>query len=83
MEDYCKRTVFVKPRALNSLHQIDKYQMVKLIVPNVKSKLRVSIPMPDMLYEYKSIEAFPQQQGQLRSMKKEMIANSQGLIYPF
>jgi hypothetical protein len=83
VEDYFKRTVFVKSRALNSLRQIDKYQLVKQIVPNVKSKLKVSNPMPDMLYEYKSIEAFPQQQGQLRSMRKEMIANSQGLIYPF
>jgi hypothetical protein len=39
--------------------------------------------MPDSAYGCKGIEAFSQQQGQLRFMGDEMIANSQGLIYPF
>ncbi|KAG9238341.1 hypothetical protein BJ875DRAFT_56741 [Amylocarpus encephaloides] len=35
-----------------------------------------------MLFGYTD-EAFPQQQTQLISMGNEMVANSQGLIYPF
>ena len=57
--------------------------MAKHIVPDFGSKLKVSIPVPDMLYGYNCLRAFPQQQAQLRSIGNEMIANTQGLLYPF
>jgi hypothetical protein len=57
--------------------------MAKHAVPNVASKLKVSTPVPDMLYGYNRIGAFPQQQAQLLSMGNEMVANTQDLMYPF
>jgi hypothetical protein len=36
-----------------------------------------------MLYGYNRHAAFPQQQSQLISMGTEMVANNQGLVYPF
>ena len=83
VEDYFKSKIFAKPEPLGSLKRIDKIPMAKHIVPDVGSKLKVSIPVPDMLYGYNSIGAFPQQQAQLRFMGNEMVANSQDLIYPF
>ncbi|KAF7861552.1 hypothetical protein EAF04_008114 [Stromatinia cepivora] len=85
VEDYFKNKIFDKPEPLSNLKRIDKNPMAKYNVPNIGSKLKVSIPVPDMLYGYNSIEAFPlpQQQAQLRSMGNEIIANSQDLIYPF
>lgn len=50
--------------------------MAKQAVPNVGSKLKVSTPVPDMLYGYNSIGAFPQQEAQLRSI------DVLGALYP-
>jgi hypothetical protein len=51
--------------------------MSKHAVPDVGSKVKVSIPMPDLLYGYNRLGAFT------RSMGMEMVANSNGLVYPF
>lgn len=57
--------------------------MAKHTVPSSGSKLKVSTPVPDMLHGYNRHVAFPYQQAQLISMGTEMVANNQGLMYPF
>lgn len=83
VENYFKANIFPNPKSSDSLKRIDKNAMVKHVVPDVGSKLEVSIPSPDMLYGYNRLGAFPQQSAQLRSMGNEMVANTQGLVYPF
>lgn len=56
--------------------------MSKHTVPQVDPKLKVSTPVPDMLYGYNR-SAFPKQQVQLISMGSEVVANNQDLLYPF
>lgn len=82
VEDYFKANISPRPGPSGSLKRIDRLPMSKHVVPNVQSKLKVSTPVPDMLFGYTD-EAFPQQQTQLISMRIEMVANSQGLMYPF
>lgn len=55
--------------------------MAKHTVPRTGSKLKLSTPVPDMLYGYRD-RTFTQQ-SQLISMGTEPIANSAGLLYPF
>jgi hypothetical protein len=83
VEEYFHANIFPKPKLSDSLQRTNKNPMARHVVPDVGSKLKVSTPVPDMLYGYNSIGAFPQQQAQLRSMGNEMVANSQDLIYPF
>ncbi|KAK5013183.1 hypothetical protein LTR60_003999 [Cryomyces antarcticus] len=83
VENYFKANIFPDPEQSDSLDRIEKNPMAKRVVPNVGSKLRVSTPWPDMLYGYNRLGAFPQQQAQLRSMGNEIVANTQGLVYPF
>ncbi|KAF2789130.1 hypothetical protein K505DRAFT_341527 [Melanomma pulvis-pyrius CBS 109.77] len=56
--------------------------MFKHTVPTTGFDARVSTPIPDMLYGYDN-RAFGQQQAQLNSMGEDMLANNQGLVYPF
>jgi hypothetical protein len=83
VENYFKANIFPDPERSDSLKRIDKNPLVKHAVPNTGSKLKVSTPCPDMVYGYNRLGAFPQQQAQLRSMGTEMVANTQGLMYPF
>ncbi|KAF2185811.1 hypothetical protein K469DRAFT_707477 [Zopfia rhizophila CBS 207.26] len=83
VEDYFKDKIFPKPRPLSSLKRTDRQPMSKHTVPSTGSKLKVSNPVPDMLYGYNRRGAFPQQQVQLISMGTETVANNQGLMYPF
>ena len=47
-------------------------------------KLRVSNPVPDMLYGYDRLGAFTRtEHAQFNSMGNTMVANDQNLIYPF
>ncbi len=80
---YFQNNIFYEPDPLDSLQRADKLPMAKHLVPGVGSLLKVSIPVPDMIYGY-TREAFSEQQEvQLYSMGYEMVANSLGLIYPF
>ncbi|TAQ85520.1 hypothetical protein B7494_g6176 [Chlorociboria aeruginascens] len=83
VENYFKANIFPEPGRSDSLKRIDKNPIAKQVVPSVGSNLKVSTPVPDMLYGYNRLGAFPQQQTQLISMGTEIIANSQGLIFPF
>ena len=84
VEDYFRGKIFAKPAPQDSLKRIDKNPMAKQVVPDVGSKLKVSTPVPDMLYGYNRLGAFTHgHQAQFRSMGNEMAANSQDLIYPF
>ncbi|TVY85513.1 hypothetical protein LSUE1_G004890 [Lachnellula suecica] len=83
VENYFKATVFPDPGPSDCLKRIDKIPMAKNAAPNVGSKLKVSNPMPDMLYGYNRQGAFSEHQVQLRFMGNEMTANSQGLLCPF
>lgn len=82
VEDYFRDNIFSRSGASGSLDRADRQPMTKHTVPNTGSNLKVSTPVPDMLYGYNN-QAFPQQQTQLISMGTEMLANSQGLMYPF
>ena len=82
--NYFKANIFPDPGPSDSLKHVDTYPMAKQVVPDVGSKLKVSTPVPDMLYGYNRLRAFTHgQQAQFRSMGNEMVVNSQGLVYPF
>ncbi|KAG9231564.1 hypothetical protein BJ875DRAFT_113334 [Amylocarpus encephaloides] len=83
VEDYFKANIFPNPKPLDSLYRINRNPMAEHVVPDVGSKLKVSNPVPDMLYGYNRLGAFPHQQTKLISMGTEMVANNQGLIFPF
>jgi hypothetical protein len=76
VEDYFRNNIFAKPAPLDSLKRIDKNPMSRQVVPNVGSKLKVSTPVPDMLYGYNRRGVFSQQSVQLRSIGNEMVANT-------
>ena len=83
VEKYFQTNIFPDPKSWDSLQRTDRLPMAKRAVPEVGSNLKVSGPVPDMLYGYNRHGAFPQQQAQLISMGTEIVANSQDLIYPF
>ncbi|KAK7409400.1 hypothetical protein QQX98_008409 [Neonectria punicea] len=69
----------------DGLRRSDRQPMAEHAVPSTGSSLKVSTPVPDMLFGYNRQEAFPEQQAQLISLGTEMVANNQyqGLLYPF
>ncbi|KAL7938256.1 hypothetical protein V8C35DRAFT_291401 [Trichoderma chlorosporum] len=83
VEEYFNTNIFPRPDVTESLQRSNRQPMAKHTVPSTKSKLKVSKPVPDMLYGYNRREAFPQQHPQLLSMETQPIANDQGLLYPF
>ncbi|KAH6874973.1 hypothetical protein B0T10DRAFT_541041 [Thelonectria olida] len=85
VEDYFRDKILPKPGPTDSLKRSDRQPMAKHTVPSTGSGLKVSTPVPDMLYGYNRQKAFPQQQTQLISMGTEMVANNQyqSLLYPF
>jgi hypothetical protein len=82
VEKYFHTYIFPDPEPTDILKCTDRIPMAKHAVPDVGSKLKVSTPVPDMLFGYTD-EAFRQQRTQLISIGNEIVANSQGLIYPF
>ena len=84
VEDCFRTRIFPDRDPGDSLERSDRQPMAKHTVPSTGSGLKISTPVPDMLYGYRE-EAFAQQQAQLISMGTEMVANnqSQGLVYPF
>lgn len=82
VENYFKDNLFPKPKLSCELSRTDRQPMFKHAVPDSGSKLKVSTPVPDMLYGYTD-GAFAQQQTQLMSMGTSIMANNLGLIYPF
>jgi hypothetical protein len=85
VEKYFQTHIFPDPKSLDTLKRSDRQPMAKRTVPNIGSKVKVSTPVPDMLYGYNRHEAFPRQQTQLVSMGTEMVATNQvqSLLYPF
>ncbi|KAF5024698.1 hypothetical protein F66182_3227 [Fusarium sp. NRRL 66182] len=83
VEDYFRDTIFPKFAPSDSLDRADRQPMAKHTVPGTGSSLKVSTPVPDMIYGYNRQMAFPQQQAQLISMGTEMAANTSDLVYPF
>ncbi|KAH8759497.1 hypothetical protein F5883DRAFT_648095 [Diaporthe sp. PMI_573] len=83
VEDYFTGKIFPKPGASDTLKRSDRQPMAKHAVPSSDPSLKVSTPVPDMLYGYNRHAAFPRQQSQLISMGTGMVANNQSLIYPF
>jgi hypothetical protein len=59
VENYFKANIFPYPGRSDSLKRIDKNPMARHVVPDVRSKLKVSTPRPDMLYGYNRFGAFP------------------------
>ena len=83
VERYFHTNVFPDPEPTDILQSSDRLPMAKHAVPDFGSKLKVSTPVPDLLYGYSRNRAFHQQQAQFPSMGNEMVANSNGLVYPF
>ena len=84
VEDYFRANVFTKPSPTDVIKRIEKAPMVKRVVPDLGSEFKLSTPFPDVLYRFNRVRAFTQrQQTLLRRMDNEMVANSQGLLYPF
>jgi hypothetical protein len=82
VQNYFQAEVF--PRSAGALKRSDRLPMGRGVVPDSGSNLKVSTPMPDILYGYNRTGAFTEvQQAQFNSMGNEMTANSQDLIYPF
>ncbi|KAK4140955.1 uncharacterized protein C8A04DRAFT_14488 [Dichotomopilus funicola] len=82
VEAYFRRRIFPEPEPGDGLVRDERQPMPKHAVPSAGSSLKVSTPVPDILYGYHR-KAFPQQQTQLISMRNEMLGNNQGLMYPF
>ncbi|KAJ4308166.1 hypothetical protein N0V84_012254 [Fusarium piperis] len=83
VEKYFQNRIFPDGDRANSLKRSDRLPMAKHTVPSTGSGLKVSTPVPDMLYGYNRQNAFPQHLAQLISIGPETVANTQGLIYPF
>lgn len=84
VENYFKSEVFPDPGLSGNLQSSDRLLMSRHVVLDVGSKVKVSTLMPDLLYGYNPLGAFTDgHQAQFRSMGNEMVANSNGLVYPF
>ncbi|KAK4196192.1 hypothetical protein QBC40DRAFT_287797 [Triangularia verruculosa] len=84
VEQYFRTNVFPYPTPSDGLKRCDRQPMARHTVPNIGAKLKISNPVPDMLYGYPRNGAFTRpQQAQFNSMGNIMVANSQNLIYPF
>jgi hypothetical protein len=84
VEQYFKNEVFPDPGPSDVLQSSGRLPMSKHTVPDVGSKVKVSTPVPDILYGYNRLGAFTDgQKAQFTSMGNEMVANSDGLVYPF
>lgn len=83
VEKYFQDRIFPDCGPGDILDRADRQPIAKHTVPSNSSKLKLSTPVPDMLYGYSRQGAFPQQQSQLISMGNTVVANNQGLIYPF
>jgi hypothetical protein len=59
IENYFKANIFPNPKLSDSLKHIDKNPIAKRAIPNIRSKLKVSTPYPNILYGYNSLRAFP------------------------
>ncbi|KAL2260363.1 hypothetical protein VTK26DRAFT_5650 [Humicola hyalothermophila] len=85
VKKYFYDRVFPDPGPEDSLQLCERQPMARSMVPNASSKLKVSTPVPDLLYGYNRSQGFRQQQTQLISMGSEMMGTNQprSLIYPF
>ncbi|OAA62644.1 hypothetical protein SPI_04184 [Niveomyces insectorum RCEF 264] len=86
VEEYCKTYIFPKPGPVDGLQRSNRQPMTRNSVPTTTPKLRVSTPVPDLLYGYSRYGAFsPQQQTQLIAMGTDVLATNQAqsLLYPF
>jgi len=81
VERYFHTRIFPDPKSSDVLKRTDKTPVAKHTVPSVGSGLKVSTPVPDILYGYRG-GAFTQQ-SQLISMGTQPFANTTGLLYPF
>lgn len=82
VEHFFQNNIFTDQDLTLGLRRDQRCHMSKHVVPSAGTELRVSTPVPDMLYGYTN-EAFPQQRAQIISMGSEIRANYQGLIWPF
>ncbi|KFY80967.1 hypothetical protein V499_00236 [Pseudogymnoascus sp. VKM F-103] len=81
---YFQEQLFLVSEQTDILKGSLKLPMSKLVVPGVDSELRVSIPVPDILYGYDSLGAFTdEEQVQLNSMVIPVFGNNDGLVFPF
>lgn len=75
--------IFPNPGSFHDLKRADKLPIARRLVPDVGSAIKVSIPVPDLLYGYNRKAFSDGQQTQLTSMGNEMVVNTGRLIYPF
>jgi hypothetical protein len=80
--EYFRTNIFPHPHSTESLKRSDRQPMSKHAISNTGSRLRVSNPVPDMVYGYNR-RAFSEQRTQLISMGDTVVANTGDLIFPF
>jgi hypothetical protein len=82
---YFRGRILPEEEHSRTLKRSEQQPMAKHTVPTTASDLKVSTPVPDMLYGYDMHVALPQQQPLFISMGPEMVAFNQfqSLIYPF
>ncbi|PHH89359.1 hypothetical protein CDD83_6205 [Cordyceps sp. RAO-2017] len=81
IEQYFRTHVFPYPTKLELLQRSDRVPMIRQTIPNKVSNanLRVSNPVPDILYGYNSSMVLTGQQAS----EMDGPANHAGLVYPF
>ncbi|KAH7126474.1 hypothetical protein B0J13DRAFT_454440 [Dactylonectria estremocensis] len=82
---FFREFVLREDNAQHSLQRHEGTPMLECTVPNTASDLRVSKPVPDILYGYRLRNAFPSQWTQLLPLVKEVSATNlrSSSLYPF
>ncbi|KAH8676982.1 hypothetical protein BGZ61DRAFT_396582 [Ilyonectria robusta] len=80
---YWRRMVFLEPGSREKIESCSNIPMKTHCVPCI-GEHRISTPVPDILYGYSYLNAFPDEQmDQFVGMGSEMVVNSSNLAYPF
>ena len=83
IKEYLKMNFFPFPSQQDVLRRSNDIPMYQHTVPSIRSDYKVSNPIPDTLFGYKSYITFLQQQKELSSLGHERNANSEALLFPF
>ncbi|KFY26903.1 hypothetical protein V491_01118 [Pseudogymnoascus sp. VKM F-3775] len=81
---YFQKHLFLTPEPLDGLKCSFKLPMARHAVPGVDSKLRVSVPVPDIIYGYSLRDAFTkEEQSKMNFMTSSVFVNNEDLSFPF
>ncbi|KAI0398977.1 hypothetical protein F4802DRAFT_83435 [Xylaria palmicola] len=83
VEMYFRAYIFPTPFPDDDLQLRAREHMAWPNVPTTNPEIRISRPVPDLLYGYNDVTAFPQQQAQVEALREEQAATKSFLMYPF